>query len=302
MSLAKALVDALERAWRRAGMTPRRATYVILAVAFCVRLGLVLSRPKKIEFPDGYRYGSIADDLLAGRGLKRDRAYAFVWLDAPEHRGTGYVAHLQPGYPVFLAGLRLVGLGSPAAVRLVQVVLGTLTVWSVMILARKTFDERCALAAGAVAACEPFLIFFTGLVLTETLGTFLLVGALVFLVQGRRVGEEAPRRAYLHAAAWGAISGLGVYVRSMFLLFAPLVALFDVIAAGRGKRRARLVWHAVALLAFAAALAPWTIRNAVKLGAFVPASTRGGISVFAGFAPVDSPRIAFAVAAGTSRS
>jgi 4-amino-4-deoxy-L-arabinose transferase-like glycosyltransferase len=297
VSSGDALADALERAWRRAGMTPpgrvhdvvrttrRRATYVILAVAFCARLGFVLTRPRDIEFPDGYRYTSIANDLLAGHGLKRDRAYAFIWLDAPEHRGTGYVAHFQPGYPVFLAGLQLAGLGSPAAVRLVQVVLGTLTVWFVMILARRTFDERCALAAGAVAACEPFLIFFTGLVLTETLATFLMTGALIFLVQGRPVGEGPPVHAYLRAAAWGAISGLSVFVRSMFLLFAPLVALFDVIVAGKGKRRARLAWHAVALLAFAAALAPWTIRNAVKLGAFVPASTRGGISVFAGFAP-----------------
>ena len=48
---------------------------------------------------------------------------------------------------------------------------------------------------------------------------------------------------------------------------------------------ARLGAQAVALAAFALALAPWTVRNAARLGAFVPGTTRMGMALWDAFGP-----------------
>ncbi len=252
----------------------------VLATAFLLRAVWALSRPDRFEFPDSGRYDAVARNVLGGRGFVSDSTYPFL---APEHRGRGYVAHSAPGYSVFLAGLYLVGLDSPRAVRFAQAIIGTATVWLVMMLAGGMFGRKVALVSGAAAALEPHLVFFTGLVLTETLFTFLLAAGLLFFVKSREPGPG--RRPLLHAAAWGAAAGLGALVRSTFLLFLPLVAAAEVILARPSERRPRIKRQILALAVFLAVLAPWTIRNAVRLGAFVPVSTRLGIALYMSCGP-----------------
>ena len=260
----------------------RWAPVGVLAAAFALRAGWTLSRPAEFEFLDSRRYHSVAVDLLSGRGFVLNSAYPFL---AREHRGRGYAAHSDPGYSVFLAGLYAVGLDSPRAVRLVQALLGTATVWLVMLLAGRLFGRTTALAAGAVAAFEPHLVFFTGLVLTETLFTFLLAASLVMFVRSREPGPGDRERPLARAAAWGALSGAAALVRSTFLLFLPLAAALDVALAERTQRRARLIRQLVALAVYCAVLAPWTVRNAARLGAFVPGTTCSGIALYESCGP-----------------
>jgi 4-amino-4-deoxy-L-arabinose transferase-like glycosyltransferase len=252
----------------------------VLAAAFALRAAWALSRPAGFEFFDSRRYHNVAVSLVSGRGFVLNSAYPFL---AREHRGRGYAAHSDPGYSVFLAGLYAVGLDSARAVRLVQVLLGTATVWLVMLLALRLFGRTTALAAGAVAAFEPHLVFFTGLVLTETLFTFLLAASLLVFIQSR--SPEPDERPLARAAAWGALSGAAALVRSTFLLFLPLAAALDVALAERTERRARLVRQLVALAVYCAVLAPWTIRNAARLGAFVPGTTCSGVALYESCGP-----------------
>ena len=53
-------------------------------------------------------------------------------------------------------------------------------------------------------------------------------------------------------------------------MFLPLVAAVDVIIARGPERRRRLRAQLLALAVWSAVLAPWTIRNAILLGEFVP--------------------------------
>ncbi|MHC4253237.1 MAG: hypothetical protein ACYS9X_29305 [Planctomycetota bacterium] len=272
----------------------RFAPHAVLAAALVVRLVWALSRPEQFTFPDSGRYHGVARNIVSGRGIVVSRAYAHL-LPGGRDDVEVYYAHSDPGYSVFLAGLYTVGLDSRRAVRAVQALLDTATVILVMLLARRLFGRRAGVAAGAVAALEPLLVFFTGMILTEVLFTLLLTGSVVALAASRRgATDEAPGgesdgkpgvRWMLAAAAWGALAAAGSLVKSAFFMFLPLVAVADVVVARGPRRRARLRAQLIALGVWAAVLAPWTIRNAVLLGEFVPTTTRNGIAFYGSLAP-----------------
>jgi len=271
----------------------RFAPHAVLAVALAARLVWALSRPEPFTFPDSGRYHGVARNIVAGRGMVLGRAYRYL-IPSGDDVET-YFAHSDPGYSVFLAGLYTVGLDSLRAVRVVQALLDTATVLLIMLLGWRLFGRRAGVAAGAVAALEPLLVFFSGMVLTETLFTFLLTGSLVALVasrgpEGDGAGQrESERRSaarrMLAAAAWGALAGVGSLVKSAFFMFLPMVAAADVVLARAPERRSRLKAQALAIAVWAAVLAPWTIRNAVLLGEFVPTTTRNGIALYGSLAP-----------------
>ncbi|MHC5055975.1 MAG: glycosyltransferase family 39 protein [Planctomycetota bacterium] len=276
----------------------RFAPHAVLAAALVVRLVWALSRPEQFTFPDSGRYHGVARNIASGRGIVVNRAYAHL-LPGGRDDVEVYHAHSDPGYSVFLAGLYSVGLDSRRAVRAMQALLDTATVILVMLLAQRLFGRRAAVAAGSVAALEPLLVFFTGMILTEVLFTLLLTGSLVALAASRRTaaggdaeakpsdgsGGASRARGLLAAGAWGALAAAGSLVKSAFFMFLPLVAVADVVIAPGPERRARLRCQLLALAVWAAVLAPWAIRNAVLLGEFVPTTTRNGIALYGSLAP-----------------
>ncbi len=262
-------------AWR---WTP----HAVIVVALVVRLVWALSRPDRFAFPDSGRYNAVARNIVEGRGIVLHRAYRHL-LGGRDDVEV-YHAHSDPGYSVVIAGMIRVGLGSPRAIRVMQALLDTVTVFLVMLLAWRLFGRRAGVAAGGVAAFEPLLVFHSGMVLTETLFTLLLTGALVALVASRR-DAAGGAHTLLAAVAWGALAAVGSLVKSAFFVFLPLVAVADVAIARGPERRARLTRQLVALGVWAAVLAPWTIRNAVLLGEFIPTTTRNGIALYGSLAP-----------------
>jgi 4-amino-4-deoxy-L-arabinose transferase-like glycosyltransferase len=260
----------------------RFAPHAVLAAALIARLAWALSRPEQFTFPDSGRYHGVARSIVSGRGITLERGYRDLLPGGDDVEV--YHAHSDPGYSIVIAGMIRAGLGSARAIRAMQVLLDTGTVFLVMLLAWRLFGKRAGVAAGAVAAFEPMLVFHTGMVLTETLFTLLLTGALVALVASRR-GAAGGGGTLLATAGWGALAGVGSLVKSAFFMFLPLVAVADVAIARGPERRARLKLQLVALGVWAAVLAPWTIRNAVLLGEFIPTTTRNGIALYGSLAP-----------------
>ena len=77
------------------------------------------------------------------------------------------------------------------------------------------------------------------------------------------------------AAIAGILWGLAALTRETVLFFVPLVCFW--LARGRESGRRRAVAF---LLASAAVIAPWTARNLVVTGAFVPVATRGSFNLW----------------------
>jgi hypothetical protein len=186
----------------------------------------------------------------------------------------------MPGYPLFLAGMyALWGRGNDWAVRVAQTLVHTGTVALLALLAWlwEPGPERrrwAALAAFGLAAVCPFLVIYAGCILTETLAMFLLVAMVVS-------ATLAWRWPGLAAGVWwalaGLLGGLGVLQRPDFGLFVAALGLTLLLGAvlrawhpDRGARRAvlpsALAYGVVFSAAFALAVSPWMIRNALVFG------------------------------------
>ncbi len=90
--------------------------------------------------------------------------------------------------------------------------------------------------------------------------------------------SEAPRATLGLAILSGMLLGLAILTRETVLYLLPFMALG--LLWQRGRRG--LLTAGVFLLATAAVVTPWTWRNHVVFGAFVPVSTSGGLNLYQG--------------------
>jgi hypothetical protein len=252
-----------------------RGLFLILIVALLLRIGLVIAQPMTAEsldrLPDQREYFSIAENLLRHGSLS--------FFDP--RVGQKVYAYRMPGYPVFLVACG----GSVEIARLVQCLLDTSTVLAVFLIAsRLSGCTRLGRLAAFAVAVNPFYIFFSSLILSETLFTTLLVWGMYFL---------------LRFPKWTAILGLwlliaATYVRPLGYLLVPAVGFAAALNLPRrspyrlsevlrpGLIRAvplTLLYSAVLALA----MAPWAYRNHKLLGSWVWSTTNSGITLYDGF-------------------
>jgi 4-amino-4-deoxy-L-arabinose transferase-like glycosyltransferase len=233
-----------------------RALIFLLLISLSVRLAWVVIQPSTDaqinRLPDQREYLSLGRNLLYGGSL------SFV---DPRFDQRLY-AYRSPGYPGFIA---LLG-GSPMAVRLLQALLDASTVLAVYLLAQQIGRQPAiAIYAAIFVAVDPFLIYFTGLILSETLFTALLIWAILLMV----------RRKAVPAAI---LLLLAVLVRPSAILLAPMLSLF----VSPNRLRQLLIVIVVMLIG----LFPWAWRNHRLLGEFIWTTTNSGITLYDGFNPI----------------
>lgn len=144
-----------------------------------------------------------------------------------------------------------------AAARLTMVALASLIAPALWLLGRawRGPDSYAPLAAALVWAVYPYAVFDAVQIMTES-----LAGLLVVLSTWRLLRATQTRR-LTDAAACGALWGLLALDRSNFVLLPLwLVAAQWLLARGSNTRMILRQW-AVAALALAAVLTPWTVRN-----------------------------------------
>lgn len=243
----------------------RWALGVVLGIALILRLVNAFARPMNdaalAALPDQVEY------LSLGRNLLHHHVLGFV----DPRFGQFVRAYRTPGYPMLVAASG----GSARAVQVVQALLDTSTVLAVFLIARRWLTDGTALLAAGIIAVDPFLIFFSGLILSETLFIAMLIWALWLTLW---------RRTYL----WGALLlALAVLVRPSAMLlpvFIGSIALF----ANRTEVHPYPRWWPLPpattlLLLVLAVLAPWAYRNYLVLGAPILTTTNSGITLHDGF-------------------
>jgi tetratricopeptide (TPR) repeat protein len=179
-----------------------------------------------------------------------------------------------PLYP-WLLGLFFRAFGEDLlAVRLVQSLVGTGTVFLVFLVARRVFDTTVALVAAFFAAIYWLLLYYDAEILRESLANCANVAAILGVLA--IAGRASPATCVLTGLAFG-VSAL---LRQQVLLFVPLFALWLLFSA-------RVRWTAVALFLLAAALpiAPITAYNTIEGGDFVVISAEGGHTLWSGNNP-----------------
>ena len=248
-------------------MRPHRFAIVLLAlVARLLVLWFVVERfPHKWLFSRGIELGTLAQSLVAGQGLI-----------SPFGGSTGPTALLAPGYPAVIALVfRIFGsLTFPAAiaVMVMQVLFSAMTVLLTMHVAEKCFDSRAADLAGAFWAVSLPLVWMPTIFWETCLSALLLVGMIALALRC----EEKPSR--LLWALMGGYSGLAALVNP-----ALLMALLALLGWAAWQTRKRLRYSALlGLLVLLVVFAPWPIRNARALGAFIPLRSTVGFELWMG--------------------
>ncbi len=240
--------------------TARRNWLVaILLLATLTRLLVVLVffgdyRPRY----DAAQYQSTAQNFLKGRGL-------IVNEDLKAYRTP------LPG--LYIAGIYAVFGPSVRAVQIANVLLGVFTVWLIYDLVRRSFGIVPARWSALCVSLYPLLLFYTGTLLSETLGILLLAIALwlVWLLRNKSATWFAPV---------GVVLGLAALTRQTALAIAVVMVLWTLVG-----RRAKGWWcrSSPALIIFSCmvlTLTPWTIRNYFVVGKFVPLTSQGGSSLW----------------------
>jgi hypothetical protein len=188
---------------------------------------------------------------------------------SPMAPGFRFIFH-PPVYPYFIGAVFAL-FGSLTAVKVAQAFAAALLVPAVGRIGAMALGPRSGLAAAALVAFYPELVWFSVHFWAETL--FLTVFWWAFERVAAADRDGSPGK----AAAAGFLWGLAVLTRETVLYFAPFAALFLFWRRPKGAPRA-----AAFLLMLVATVAPWTYRNYEVFGAFVPVSTAGALNLWQG--------------------
>jgi 4-amino-4-deoxy-L-arabinose transferase-like glycosyltransferase len=249
------------------------ATILLLAASLALRGTYLAFGPA--DFQDIDSYGYLVRQLVE-RG-----EYA---------RGSRPTAFRPPLYPLVLALVaRLqIGLGSdplgPVGIASLHLALGLGTVYLTLLLGSRLGLGGFAYVGAGLVAVDPLLVYHSGLVMTETLFTLLVVGLLVSLT-----GAHAQRSADRGGASGGEVVrlliagvllGLAALCRPTIWAFLPLVLIAQVACHGQprlyGDWKPVLVPVGCILFAMGITVAPWAVRNERVLGQPVVTTTHGG--------------------------
>jgi 4-amino-4-deoxy-L-arabinose transferase-like glycosyltransferase len=239
-----------------------------------------VDRGRERELVLGAMAAAVAAVLLyvintRGHALRGDEVFydetARFWVDGKLWWGTlpfgeaHPTAWKPPLYPAFVGMLYTVFGEEPVRAEYAQSLLAALTVLLTWALARRLFGVRAAVVAAWAVALFPLAFEYYGLLFPEALAIPLTVLALYLFIERP---PTVPR-----AALVGAVIGVGLLVRpTSVFLFAGVLAAFIV---GVGWRRGAVL-TALAVVAAALVVAPWTIRNYYEQDGFIPISVQDG--------------------------
>ena len=227
-------------------------------LAFVLRLLFVLSlrdTPFFLEhFSDSRLYMQLASQIGAG-GI--DRVY-----------------FMSPLYPYLVALVNAITGFPELWMRILQALFGAAGTYFLYRIAVPLYGRPTGFVAAFTVAVYAPLVYYDGLLLTESLLTLLVIAFLFFLLRALRSGRSRDW------ALAGIVLGAAVVTRATVVLFLPAVIVAWLFRKGDAKPqpRAMLLFAASTLLV----LLPTTIHNASTGGVFVPITSSFGYNLYAG--------------------
>lgn len=231
----------------------KRNTLWVLCIALLLRAVLVISvlikNPDGIWVFDSYGYWQIAYNLVTNGIYSQDYTLPLY----PDSLRT-------PLYPLLMAFFQMTGAGSHGMLFL-QVILSSLTAVITANLTLRIFKcSRTAIIAGLIVALDIPSVIFTGLILTETIFTFLFIATIYSLVVHL---ERKDARSLIGAGTLHALAMLCRPVATITFIIILLVLFFSARQLKAGMKKAA-VWCITVLLI----LSPWLARNKIVFDSF----------------------------------
>ncbi len=218
-----------------------------------MRLVFVLFYPQLPIEADAGSYDNLATNLFEGNG--------YTQIGVEETRRA-------PGYPFFLALLFFAFGKSLVFVRITQAIMSALTVVLVYKLAKNLFNKKIAIFSAILAAIYPPFIFYSGLILTETIYTFLMV------VSFYLINKDFNKR---NSILFGTFFGLAALMRTESILIV-LFTLFVLFLSSKQKKKIIINGTLIFFFMFLV-ITPWSIRNYTLYDQFFLINTQYGIDL-----------------------
>lgn len=244
-----------------AGIRSSGLLLTVLVSAFALRLA---------AFPVFHSHGYTSDER------------EYIYLASKVAAGGEFVdsngeySTRSPLFPMTLGLLfRVFGTGLLVP-HLLGCMLGTLVVFLGYHLAKLlTNDEWVGIVTAVFMSVYPGLVIYSGILQTETL--YMVFFLFVLIMSAEMLQRPSP----LNGAVFGIAAGFAALTRAVFVGFFPAV----VVALGLMMNDKKIRLLSVAIILFCTVLAPWTLRNYMVHGEFVPVSSWGGISLLTGNNP-----------------
>ncbi|MDB5327306.1 MAG: hypothetical protein JWM57_2875 [Phycisphaerales bacterium] len=180
----------------------------------------------------------------------------------------------MPGYPAFIA---ICG-GKVQIVRAAQALLDASSVAAVFLIGRRLKGNAVALMGATLVAFHPYLIYFSGTLLSETLFTAVAAWGIYFLLR-------TPARFRFYGVA---LLVLSVYVRpsAIGMGIAAAATAYSFAPTWRKAFLGNAVAGIAAAIGLVIILTPWMIRNRVQLGHAIWTTTNSGFTAYDSFNPL----------------
>ncbi len=234
--------------------------------------------------------------LLLGVGLRVDSAWegrapvydaaAYATIGANLDRGEGFTlgpaatqpaSDYSPGLPLLAAGIyELSGGVHERLARVVLALVGSLSVLFCFLIGRRLAGFWAGLIGAAAVAIYPALLEYQGMLMSEPLAAALLSAAVLAMLWA---DDSTARKRWL---APGLLLGALALTRPEYLAVSLPIAVVVFARRGRQSWRPGLEQAAIMLVGLVVVIAPWTVRNEIVFGRFVPISTGGGQVLFSG--------------------
>ncbi len=263
MRLKRSLTWIGQKADHLAENVPLSAA-VILTVALAVRLAYLtvivgLNSPPTY---DGIGYDMLAVHLLEAETYGVEHPTAFR----------------PPGYPIFLAGVYLLFGHSYPAVRLIQAWLDAVTCLLVYAIGKELFSRRVGLLAAVGLSLHPLQVYMVGEFYSETVS--FLFQAVALWLAARMVRQ----REWFLPLLLGIFLAATPLTRPTATLWVPLMLLWGLLRPFSWQLRLRDI--GLMLVGLMLLFGPWTLRNFLVFGEFIPVASLGGVGVWAGNNPL----------------
>jgi 4-amino-4-deoxy-L-arabinose transferase-like glycosyltransferase len=239
--------------------------FCVLALAWGIRFGVASTAAPFQLLGDERYFALVATNIAAGEGHQ-----LLPWARAWRPPAFSYVLAAILPDEVAASGNQARAIGYFVQA---QLVLGTLLVGLVFLLGQALFDTRTGLLAALIAAIYPNLVAYSHFLWSETLFAALLTAGLI------AVWHAQERESRSLALLAGAALGMAALTREVAIPVAGVCAAWGVASAWQSDRRGALVRATLMLLAVAATVLPWTIRNYRIYERWIPVSTVGWYAI-----------------------
>jgi 4-amino-4-deoxy-L-arabinose transferase-like glycosyltransferase len=184
-----------------------------------------------------------------------------------------------PLYPYFLAGLLRLSGGNTAVVRVIQIILGSLSCILAYMLATCLFGRRAGLVTGVLCSCYWVLAYFDTQLLLPVLLVFLLLAGMLAAFVAARSGSLPL------AGLAGLAFGLYSVTRPNIVVFFPFLVWWTLSLRKRQQAGARRWFAVLLLIGMIVPPAVATIRNRVVGKNWVFIASQGGVNFYIGNNP-----------------